>query len=73
MKYKTATQQLPAFILFGIALALIAGLFIIFAYVVLWGVVIGSISWGIYWIKNYFSRKSSSKKGRIIDYDQYKS
>lgn len=67
------TQQLPAFIVFGIALALLLGLFIVFAYVIFWGVLLGAILWVCVLIASYFQKpKTTLKKGRIIDYDEFK-
>ncbi len=67
------TQQLPAFIVFGIALALLMGLFVVFAYVIFWGIVLGAVLWVCVLIASYFQKTDTpSKKGRIIDYDEFK-
>lgn len=71
MTYRS-TQQLPSFILMGIIIALLIGLFIVFAYLLLWGAIIGGIFWLCAVIKRYFIRSSDNKKqGRVIDYDPY--
>lgn len=68
-----STQQLPSFIFMGIAIALLLGLLIVFAYVLLWGVLLGAVFWLCAIIKRYFTRSSNHKKqGRVIDYDPYK-
>lgn len=43
---KQFLQQLPPFILIGISIALGVGIFIVFSYVLVWGIVIGAILWG---------------------------
>lgn len=67
------TQQLPAFVLLGIALALFIGLFVVFAYVVFWGMLIGLILWLGVAVSSYFQKPKAHRKGQIIDYDEYKS
>lgn len=64
-------QQLIPYILLGIAIALGVALFIMFSYVVLWGLVIGGILWLVSLAKQYlFSKQSKdNKKGRIIEHD----
>ena len=77
---KRTFQQLPAFIFLGIAIALTIGLFIVFTYVLLWGILLGSLFWLCALIKQYFSTSSTYKNnknnknnhGRIIDYDNKK-
>ncbi len=66
------TQQLPAFILFGIALALLVGLFVVFAYVLFWGIVLGTVLWSCVFILSYFQKPHAHQKGRIIDHDEFK-
>ncbi len=66
-----ASEQLPAFILMGIAVAILIGLLIIFAYVLLWGVILGGVFWVCALVKRYFSPASiNNKQGRIIDYER---
>ncbi len=72
MKHKF-TQQLPAFLLFGIALALVIGLFVVFAYVVFWGMLLGLILWVGVALSSYFKKPKVRRQGEIIDYDEYKS
>lgn len=67
-------QQLPPFILIGIAIALAVGIFIVFSYVLVWGLVIGGILWGINSLVQYFQRQTQPEprrtKGRVIDHDK---
>ena len=66
------TQQLTAFILLGVVIALTVAIFIVFVHVVLWGILLGGILCVLALIKQYFSASSPSKRnqGRIIDHDQ---
>ena len=73
-------RQMPPFILLGISIAFIIGIFIVFSYVLLWGLLIGAVLWGVNAIVRYFRSPSSdntsskpphsSSKGRIIDHDK---
>ena len=62
-------QELPAFLVIGVAIAFTAALFILFFYVLMWGAIIGGIIWLVFVVKNYFFPKKppSQHKGRIID------
>lgn len=73
-KFKQMLEQLPTFIILGIAIALIIGLFIMLSYVIVWGLLLGAIIWLVVVIKNYLSPFLSSKKneGRIIEHDDKK-
>ncbi len=69
-------QQMPPFILLGIAIAVIVGIFIVFSYVLVWGLLIGGVLWGIHAISQYartFSpnKKPKPSKGRVIDHDEF--
>ena len=72
--FKRFAQQLPAFILLGIVIALTVGLFIVFLHVILWGILLGSILCAFALIKQYFSAASPPKKhkGQIFDHDPKK-
>jgi hypothetical protein len=68
-------QQLPPFILLGISIALGIGIFMLFSYMLLWGLLIGAVLWGINLVVQYFrsvSEPPASKpsKGRVIDHDK---
>lgn len=74
-KFKQMLEQLPTFIVLGIAIALIIGVFIMLSYVVVWGLLLGGIIWLVVVIKNYLSPVISSSKhedGRIIEHDDDK-
>ncbi len=64
-------EQLVPFIILGIAIVLIFGLFIVLSYIVVWGLFLGAIIWAIYAIKTYFfpAKKVPQKMGRIIEHD----
>ena len=68
-KMKQMLEQLPTFIILGIAIALIIGLFIMLSYVIVWGLLLGGIIWLIVMIKNYFFPPSTKTDGRIIEHD----
>lgn len=79
---KQFLQQLPPFLLIGISIALGVGVFIVFSYVLVWGIVIGAILWGVNVLIEYLrsvnilppkqqtKNSSPSSKGRIIDHDK---
>ena len=73
-KLKAIFEQLTPFLLIGIAIALIIGLFIMLSYVLLWGFVLGAIIWAGFSIKNYLfpSHPTEKNEGRIIDHDDKK-
>ncbi|MDX2346180.1 MAG: hypothetical protein QNK11_04845 [Legionella sp.] len=69
-------QQLPPFILIGVSIAAAIVIFIVFSYVLFWGLLIGAILWGINLLMQYFRGPSQSnhpkntRQGRIIDHDK---
>ena len=70
--FKSLLEQLFPFLILGTAIALIVGIFIMFSYVLIWGIIIGAVLWLIYVIKNaLFPNEVSTndKKGRIIEHD----
>jgi len=71
-KFKQMLEQLPTFIVLGIAIAIIIGLFIMLSYVLVWGLLLGAIIWLVVMIKNYFFPPTSQDKhtGRIIEHDE---
>lgn len=63
-------RQLPPFILVGVVLAFAIALFVVFSYVLLWGLLVGSLLWLVSAIFQYVTQTSQQKKtqnGRIID------
>jgi hypothetical protein len=71
-------QQLPPFILLGVSIAFAVGLFIVFSYVLLWGLLIGAILWSINILVQYVRGTSATSKntqtkpskGRIIEHEK---
>ncbi len=69
-------ENLIPYLMLGIAIAIIIGLFIMFSYILLWGLLVGGVLWLISLVKSLFSpRRSRSKpaaktKGRVIEHDQ---
>jgi hypothetical protein len=69
-KIQQMLAQIPSFLVLGIAIALIVGLFIMLSYVLIWGVFLGGIIWIAMVIKNFlFPRLTNKKEGRILDHD----
>ena len=70
-KLKQMLTLLPTFIIMGIAIALIIGLFIMLSYVIIWGLILGGILWIGAVIKSYFfaSRSNSKHSGITIEHD----
>ena len=63
------------YIILGIAIACIMGLFILSYYMLLWGLMIGFILWLCALFKRYFLSEqppAKKNKGRIIDHDTKK-
>ena len=69
-KLKLMLELLPTFMMVGIAIALIIGLFIMLSYVVVWGLILGGILWVGVLIKNYLFPSATLRKneGRIIEH-----
>ena len=69
-KVKHIFEQLIPFIVLGISIALFIGLFIMLSYVLIWGIILGSIIWLGFVIKNLLfpSSPASKNEGRIIDH-----
>lgn len=70
-KFKQMLEQLPTFIILGIAVAMIIGLFIMLSYVLVWGLLLGAIIWLVVMIKNYFfpAPLQGKHEGRVIEHD----
>lgn len=78
--FKSFSQQIPPFMAAGISIALVIGIFIVFSYVLVWGLIIGGVLWGANCLFQYFRGLSSTpepthkktyhkSKGRIIEHD----
>lgn len=68
-------EKLTPYLILGVTIALVIGLFILLSYVVLWGVLIGGLVWLIVFVKNYFFPKQSraqQTQGRIIEHEDKK-
>ncbi len=69
-------QNLVPFFVVGISIALLLALLFVFAYVLVWGLIIGGILWIGYALKCYFFPSETAhkpiqkkEKGRIIDHE----
>ncbi|MBA2653310.1 MAG: hypothetical protein H0U73_13760 [Tatlockia sp.] len=76
MNKKTSqlTESIIPFLILGIAIALIVGIFIMFSYVLFWGLIVGAVLWIVNSIKNFLSAKEVSKspekiKGNIFEHN----
>jgi TRAP-type C4-dicarboxylate transport system permease small subunit len=69
-KLQRLLENIVPFLMLGIAIALIIGLFIMLSYVLIWGLLIGGILWAISFIKNYFfpRHQPAKTKGRVIEH-----
>ena len=70
-KWQHAINQFLPFLLFGITIALLVGLLVIFAYIAIWGLMIGTIIWLVAFVKTrFFSGKITRQTaGRIIEHE----
>lgn len=69
-----ALFALGPYIMIGVIIACVIGLFILSYYILLWGFLIGFILWAYALIKHYLFSKQPVKKtkGRIIDHEKHK-
>ncbi|RUQ90392.1 hypothetical protein [Legionella septentrionalis] len=72
-KVQKALEQLLPFILLGMAIAFAVGVLIMFSYVLIWGILIGTVIWTAVLLKNYFFPKktpiTTKPQGRIIEHE----
>lgn len=67
---KRLFQPFFPFILIGMSIALVISLFVLFSYILLWGIVIGATLWGISILKKvFFPKPIKPSKGRVIEHD----
>ncbi|KTD64660.1 hypothetical protein [Legionella spiritensis] len=68
---KKMFENLIPFLLLGIAVALLVGLFIMFSYVLIWGIIIGGILWAVSIVKEYVfpSKSKKNTQGRVIEHE----
>ena len=75
-KLQRFLENLLPFLVSGIGIALVIGIFIMFSYVLIWGILIGVILWLVSLVKGLlFTSASSHKKptkakGRIIEHNE---
>lgn len=70
--YKRIAENLVTFLILGVAVAVVVGLFIMLSYVILWGLMIGAVMWLVSLGYNYlFATKGKipADKGRIIEHE----
>lgn len=74
-KLKQALENIIPFLVLGIAIALAVGFFILFSYVLFWGLIVGAVLWALSFVKNLFfphtkaSNPPTKRKGRVIEHD----
>jgi hypothetical protein len=72
-KLQNLLENLIPYLMLGFAIALIIGLFIMFSYLLIWGILIGGVLWVFSLFKNLFSPNSPKakieSKGRIIEHN----
>jgi hypothetical protein len=71
-KLQQYLENLMPFLMLGIAIAIVIWLFIMFSYVLLWGLLIGGVLWVISLFKKLFfndTKTSIESKGRIIEHN----
>lgn len=70
-KLQRLLENIVPFLMLGIAIALIIGLFIMFSYVLIWGLLIGGILWAVSFVKSYFfsSNTPTKTEGRVIEHN----
>ncbi|MCC5016276.1 MULTISPECIES: hypothetical protein [Legionella] len=70
-KLQRLLENIVPFLMLGIAIALVIGLFIMFSYVLIWGLLIGGILWAISFVKSYFfpSNTPTKTEGRVIEHN----
>lgn len=76
---KKIFENIAPFLVAGIAIVLFFYLFLIFSYLLIWGLVIGGVLWMAVMIKQYLFPPASTKieivrkeEGRIIEHDDKK-
>lgn len=72
VKFKQIAEQFIPFIVLGMVIALLIFFLVVFSYVVLWGLLIGTIIYLVMIIKYFFSSKKiqDSSSGRIIEHSK---
>ncbi|MFC3908844.1 hypothetical protein ACFORL_07110 [Legionella dresdenensis] len=72
-KLQQIIQSLVPFLIMGIAIAMLIGLFIMFSYVLIWGIFIGGVLWFAALIKDYLFPPPPEEKheGRVIEHKDH--
>ncbi|CDZ75863.1 hypothetical protein BN59_00122 [Legionella massiliensis] len=74
IKLKHLLENIVPFLILGIGIALLIGFFIMFSYILFWGLIIGLVLWGLTFVKNLFlsgmhpKKPPEKTKGRIIEH-----
>lgn len=73
-KIQSLFENLIPFLMLGVAISLIIGLFIMFSYVLVWGLLIGGILWVVSLVKTFFFPSNTDNtpiktKGRVIEHN----
>jgi hypothetical protein len=71
LKFQELFDQAIPYLIAGVGIALLVGLFILFSHLIFWGVIIGLLLWASVWLRQaFFSTKNT--KGSIIEHDDDK-
>lgn len=72
-KMRELIEKVAPFFIIGIGIAMAVALLVIFSYILIWGLLIGSVLGLIAWIKTRFfpapSQNRTPHEGRIIEHD----
>jgi len=74
IKLKHLFENIVPFLILGVSIALLVGFFIMFSYILFWGLIIGLVLWGLAFVKNLFlsgmhpKKEPEKNKGRIIEH-----
>jgi hypothetical protein len=72
---KQGLENIIPFLVFGMVIALVVGILIMFSYVFIWGLIIGAVLWIVSFLKKLIlsekkiSNPPDETKGRIIEHD----
>lgn len=71
-KFQELLDQAVPYLIAGIGIAIIVGLFILFSHLIFWGIVIGLLLWAGVWVRQAFFAPKSNSKGNIIEHEDDK-
>ncbi|MBA2709076.1 MAG: hypothetical protein H0U57_00565 [Tatlockia sp.] len=75
-KVKQGLEKIIPFLILGVAIAFLLGVFIVFSYILFWGIIVGVVIWSINALKNLIpptkniDLSDEETKGRIIEQDE---